>query len=121
MILMTVDTTKIDQLRKRKAHINKWVSTNPLRIYRGKEGLSLMDISIMIGVSNSTVQTWETGAHYPTDSNLEVIGDLIGDNDIEETWSDWFDKRPRTRMAEERNNRDGKRGRPNMYESFGER
>jgi predicted transcriptional regulator len=71
-----------------------WINANPLRKWRLEQGLSMMAVASILGAGMSTVQTWETGAHWPKPDSFAKIGGLIGDENIEESWKKWMDDQP---------------------------
>lgn len=71
-----------------------WINENPLRKWRLEQGLSIMAVASMLGAGMSTVQTWESGAHWPKADSFDKIGGLIGDDNIEENWKTWTENRP---------------------------
>lgn len=71
-----------------------WIEANPLRKWRKEQKLAIMAVAGMLSVGFSTVQTWETGAHWPKPDSFEKIGRLLEDDNIEETWKAWLDKKP---------------------------
>jgi len=77
-----------------KDNLKKWIEGNPLRKYRKEQGLSIMAIASMLGVGMSTVQTWESGAHWPKEENFDHMSSLMGKTNVEQSWSKWLKSRP---------------------------
>lgn len=71
-----------------------WINENPLRKWRLEQKLSIMAVASMLGAGMSTIQTWESGAHWPNPESFDKIGSLIGDEEIEVNWKAWTDNRP---------------------------
>jgi len=78
-----------------KVEIRSWIEENPLRQFRNKNGLTLMDAAGLLGVGMSTVQVWEKGASTPKDDKLERLAELLGEPKIEKTWETWLQSRPK--------------------------
>lgn len=72
----------------------QWIENNPLRRYRKENKLAVVNIAPTLEVSTNTIQAWEMGAKQPAPENLERIGKLIGDRQIDSTWESWRDERP---------------------------
>ena len=72
--------------------IKLWKSSNPIKVYRKKTGISQPDIASIIGVSTYTVQRWEDGSVNPSEENVFKLGKLI--NGFSDKWNNWKNNRP---------------------------
>lgn len=78
----------------------KWISSNPLRIWRRKNDYTLNEVSSCLGVSLMTVQMWESGGFKPDSDNMSKIDILMGaGGDIENKWNKWIEERPKMHNA----------------------
>lgn len=79
-----------------KERTGEWVESNPLRRWRQREGLSMMDASALLSIGMSTVQHWETGAHHPSPAKMERLASAFGVQTptLARTWREWYDRRP---------------------------
>jgi DNA-binding transcriptional regulator YiaG len=80
---------RMDYKKKHK----EWKESNPIRIYRKENKLSLSVVASLLGVGVYTVQRWEDGAVSPNDDNMEKVVRLIG-GDAARQWEEWLDSRP---------------------------
>lgn len=70
------------------------VENNPLRKWRHAHGASFNETAALVGISVSTIQKWETGAAYPTDTNLVILQRITGMDDIVDEWTNWYNSIP---------------------------
>jgi DNA-binding transcriptional regulator YiaG len=77
-----------------KETLKSWIEANPLRKFRKEQGLSIMAIANMLGVGMSTIQTWESGAHWPKDENFDRMSAIMQKTNLEQSWSKWLQSRP---------------------------
>ena len=49
-----------------------------LKELRNERGLSILDLSNRIGISNATISRWETGVNDITSDNLIVLAKFFG-------------------------------------------
>ncbi len=93
-ILVTTDAATTPTLLKEA--LGAWVEQNPLRRWRHRLGLSMMDASAVLGVGMSSVQHWEQGAYVPsTESVTRLAGAMQVQTDtLERSWKQWYAKKP---------------------------
>lgn len=74
----------------------EWIARNPLRAWRHRYGLSMMDGAVALGIGLSSVQSWEAGAHFPTDESMQTIAGVIGEDPdrLARKWRSWYEARP---------------------------
>jgi len=77
------------------AELTAWLEQNPLRKFRKKNKLGLMEIAGLLGVGVSTVQTWEKGVTVPKSEKFKMLANLLNAPDIEETWFKWLENKPK--------------------------
>jgi transcriptional regulator with XRE-family HTH domain len=56
----------------------EWKKTNPILVWRKKNKITRSDAGLMIGVSMTTVQSWESGATMPSRLNMPHIARAMG-------------------------------------------
>lgn len=74
--------------------MKKWIEENPLRKFRKKHGLSMMNLASLVGAGMSTIQTWESGAHLPKPESFEAMAKVTGIDNIEQLWVQWLKQKP---------------------------
>lgn len=74
-----------------------WVEKNPLRVYRTREGVTLMAAAALLGVGISTVQAWESGARLPSSEQYDGLATVTaGDaTKLAAAWERWHARQPR--------------------------
>jgi transcriptional regulator with XRE-family HTH domain len=83
---------KLKALQQRQ---KEWIEKNPLREFRARNGMTVIAIASLLGVSSSGYQKWETGAGRPSEDNVLKLIDLTGDSEIEQKFVAWFEAAPR--------------------------
>lgn len=71
----------------------EWVDRNPLRAWRRKNGVAIMDAASQMGVSMTIIQLWEKGVHVPSADNFDRLEALVGST-VARDWSKWFNAKP---------------------------
>lgn len=79
-----------------KERVTEWRETNPLRIRRKAEGLSLMECASALGAGQSSVQLWENGAQQPGPDAMAAIAKFLGISATTATrrWEVWHRSHP---------------------------
>lgn len=76
-----------------KVH-KEWKESNPLRMYRKENDLTIGVIASALGVGEYTIQRWESGSVKPNEQNIEKLRFIIGE-DAADQWQKWIDNRPK--------------------------
>jgi hypothetical protein len=78
------------------AEYRLWVESNPLRSWRNSQQpkQTMMKVAVALDVSMATIQLWESGTHTPHPQNFTKIGKLMDNENIEEEWMSWYQRRP---------------------------
>lgn len=79
-----------------KDKIRAWVEENPLRVWRKKNDLAMMDVASGTGMAFSTIQQHEMGGYFPNDESLEKLAAAmdISVATLTRKWRSWYDRRP---------------------------
>ena len=79
-----------------KDRTKDWTTDNPLRRWRHRERLSMMDASALLNVAMSSVQHWEQGAHMPNDESLDrlAVAMKVKPATLRRSWREWYNRRP---------------------------
>jgi DNA-binding transcriptional regulator YiaG len=80
-----------------KERLTDWIELNPLRKWRHRQELSMMDASALLGCGMSSVQHWEQGAYYPSDDSIDKLAGAMqvqGDT-LARSWKQWYAKKPK--------------------------
>lgn len=80
-----------------KSRTRNWMEENPLRRWRKRNELSMMDAAATLGVGLSSVQNWEQGAYQPNEESMPKLADLLGvkPETLTRQWREWYRDRPR--------------------------
>lgn len=75
-----------------KDRIRDWIELNPLRRWRHRQELSMMDASGLLGVGMSSVQHWEQGAYYPSEESMVKLAAAMGVKveTLARNWRTWY-------------------------------
>lgn len=73
--------------------VDTWVESNPLRVWRKKNRMGVMQTATALGVSMTIIQLWERGTHIPSDENFDKLVALIGKRIVRD-WSNWYSSKP---------------------------
>ena len=75
---------------------DEWLSKNPLRKWRTREGVSIMTAAARIGCSTSSIQKWEAGASTPNLSSFVDIAAATGldSESLQRSWTRWSKQQP---------------------------
>lgn len=81
---------------KRKEKIKAWIETNPLRRWRKREGLAMMDVASSLDIAFSSIQQHEQGGYVPNSSTMgKYAGAMkLSPEKLEQEWLAWYNKRP---------------------------
>lgn len=80
-----------------KSQVDQWKESGPVRRWRTTNGLSLNDVAGLLGVSKSSVQSYESGAVHPNRYRLEELAPLMGYKSgaaLDRAWAVWWKERP---------------------------
>jgi DNA-binding XRE family transcriptional regulator len=72
----------------------EWKKTNPILVWRKQRGLTRADAGLLVGVSATTIQSWETGATMPSRVNTANIARTmeITDDQFTKEYDGWLSK-----------------------------
>lgn len=70
-----------------------WIDTNPLRAWRRKNDISIMRAAVALGVTITTIQSWERGSATPSEPNMTNLEKVIGTGTAK-AWTRWAAKQP---------------------------
>lgn len=75
--------------------LTDWRNSNPLRVWRVEQGMSMRAMAGLLSRSASTVQAWEYGSSEPpfdyVASHMKITTATL-----ERRWKQWIDERPET-------------------------
>lgn len=76
--------------------VKDWQKMNPLKIWRTSQipYIGIHTAAALIGVTPSTIQTWEGGMYAPRLPHLLKLAEVLGDSNIAATWQAWEELRP---------------------------
>jgi DNA-binding XRE family transcriptional regulator len=79
---------------KRKERRAEWIETNPLRVWRHKQGLAMMDVASMLGVAFSGVQSHEQGGYKPSEPTMKKYAAMMHQSydSLDRAWDAWTAK-----------------------------
>lgn len=69
--------------------IRALVKLNPIRVWRRGEEITVLELALMVGTTEWTINKYESGAMRPKGATLEKLKKIIGD-DIEQKIDDWY-------------------------------
>lgn len=93
---ITVTTEAATAAPTLKEQLTDWIESNPLRRWRHRQELSMMDASALLGVGMSSVQHWEQGAYYPSDDSVDklAVAMKVKSDTLARNWKSWYAKKP---------------------------
>lgn len=79
-----------------KDKIRAWVEENPLRVWRKKNGLAMMDVASGTGLAFSSIQQHEQGGYFPNEESMDTYAAAmdIASANLHRKWKAWYDRRP---------------------------
>jgi transcriptional regulator with XRE-family HTH domain len=85
--------------------LKSWMEENPLRKKREEVKASKDHAAVLMGISVSTIKTWESGAHMPSQPSMKRIARFLelpvsGSRAL---WDAWWNSRPgQSELTDER-------------------
>lgn len=72
----------------------RWKQSNPILVWRVRKGLSRLDLSVMVGVAQSTIALWENGASNPSPDKFDSLARVMGktESDLRSEYWTWQSK-----------------------------
>jgi len=80
-----------------KERIGTWRDASPVRKWRLKNGLSLSDAAVLLGVSLTAITKWESGVNMPAESRFEQLAATMkfgSASTLRNAWGRWIESHP---------------------------
>lgn len=83
-----------DDTNEQVEAMRDWIEFNPLRIWRQEKGVSMRMAASMMDKNLHTIQSWEHGIAWPSDSSMEDIIEVTKDDNMAHKWIQWHSRKP---------------------------